>query len=109
MEGEGSEGFLNLHWEGCLPTRLYPELSSKLRMAHAFLKRSILERKTSLIIYVDVKFSTITDLKVKNAEMLPFISFVERGSFWLKCRAVSELCSFTMVQSSVLSQPPAAW
>lgn len=66
-------------------------------MAHAFFNYSILERKTSLSIYVNVKFSTIMDLKVKDAETLPFKSFVKRGSFWQKCSAVSELCSFMTV------------
>lgn len=95
MEGEGSDCFLNLRREGCPPTPLYPELSSKLRMAHAFFKGSILERRTSLITYMNVKFSTITDLKMKDAETLLFKSFVKRCSFRVKCRAAAELCFLT--------------
>lgn len=93
VEGEGSDYFLNLRWEGWTP--LDPELSSKLRMAHALFKGSVLERKTSPIIYVSVKFSTIMDLKVKDAETLFFEAFVKRRPFRLKCGAVAELCSLT--------------
>lgn len=31
----------------------------------------------------------------KDAATLPLKSFVNRGSFWLKCRAAAELCSST--------------
>lgn len=61
---------LNLPQEGCPPTPMYPELPSKLRMAHASFKHSNLERRNSLIIYEKVEFSIIMDIKGKDVPPL---------------------------------------